>query len=92
MPGAERLRDCDTLIELLSEQQSSGRYITAICAAPAVVLEAKGFLKGKKATAHPGFTDKLSDRRSSPVPPPTQRNNIKISPDSEGRQKSLLPG
>ena len=44
-------------------QQKEDRFVTAICAAPAVVLEAKGFLKGSPATAHPGFADKLSDQR-----------------------------
>ena len=34
-----------------------------MCAAPAVVLETHGLLAGKKATAHPGFVDKLSDSR-----------------------------
>jgi len=62
IPGAERLGKCETLIELLRAQQDAGRFVTAICAAPAVVLEAQGFLKGKKATAHPAFTDKLSDQ------------------------------
>lgn len=64
MPGAERLRDSAVLKDLLKQQQASDRFVTAICAAPAVVLEAQGFLEGKKATSHPGFTDKLSDKRS----------------------------
>lgn len=34
----------------------------AICATPAVFLEAKGMLQGKKATAHPAFADKLSNQ------------------------------
>ena len=63
MPGSERLRDSSALKELLEQQQASDRFVTAICAAPAVVLEAQGLLKGKKATSHPGFTDKLSDKR-----------------------------
>ncbi len=33
----------------------------AVCASPAVVLEHHGLLKGKKATCHPFFADKLSD-------------------------------
>lgn len=63
MPGADRLGKSAVLSELLEEQQASKRLVTAICAAPAVVLEAKGFLKGKKATAHPGFSDKLAEQR-----------------------------
>ena len=63
MPGAERLRDSSVLQDLLKQQQADDKFVTAICAAPAVILEAQGFLQGKKATSHPGFTDKLSDKR-----------------------------
>ena len=63
MPGAERLGDSATLKDLLKQQQAADKFVSAICAAPAVVLEAQGFLEGKKATSHPGFTDKLSDKR-----------------------------
>jgi 4-methyl-5(b-hydroxyethyl)-thiazole monophosphate biosynthesis len=62
MPGAERLRDCKHLKALLDEQKASGRRYAAICASPAVVLEAHGLLRGLKATCHPGFVDKLSDQ------------------------------
>ncbi len=63
MPGAERLRDCSILETMVRAQQESGRMHAAICATPAVFLEAKGLLKGKRATAHPAFSDKLSDKR-----------------------------
>lgn len=62
MPGAERLRDCSVLSDLLEKQSSSAKPMAAICAAPAVVLEPKGYLKGKKATSHPAFVEQLSDR------------------------------
>jgi len=61
MPGAERLRDSEALIGLLDKQAAAGKPHAAICATPAVALEPHGFLKGKKATAHPAFTDKLAD-------------------------------
>lgn len=48
MPGAEHLRDNQDLDVLLQKQASSGKPLTAICAAPAVVLTSKGFLKGKR--------------------------------------------
>ena len=63
MPGAAHLRDSQPLSELLRKQAAADKLLTAICAAPAVVLEAQGLLKGKKATCHPGFVDKLSDQR-----------------------------
>ena len=49
MPGAEHLRDSQPLDALLQKQASDGKLLTAICAAPAVVFEAKGFLKGETA-------------------------------------------
>ena len=64
MPGAERLRDSAELSEILERQQaSSDGLLAAICAAPAVVLQPKGLLDGKKATAHPAFVDRLADPR-----------------------------
>lgn len=62
MPGAERLRDCSTLQTLLVAQAASDRLITAICAAPAVVLKPGGFLDGRQATCHPAFAQQLADK------------------------------
>jgi 4-methyl-5(b-hydroxyethyl)-thiazole monophosphate biosynthesis len=60
MPGAERLRDCPTLISLLRAQQAAGRWTAAICAAPAVVLAAHGLLDGAaRATCYPSFAHAL---------------------------------
>lgn len=61
MPGAERLRDSQTVVDLLDKQRSADKPFAAICATPAVALEHHGFLKGKKATAHPAFSGKLTD-------------------------------
>lgn len=63
MPGAERLGQSQELISLLERQRQSGRLWSAICAAPAVVLEAQGWLKGRKATCHPAFVERLADDR-----------------------------
>lgn len=65
MPGAERLRDCEVLHKLLTEQAEGKRPLGAICAAPAVVLEAKGLLKESKTTCHPAFVEKLSDQSAA---------------------------
>lgn len=62
MPGAERLRDNQILESLLRAQRSSGRRLAAICATPAIFFQPKGLLDGSKATAHPAFSDKLSDQ------------------------------
>jgi 4-methyl-5(b-hydroxyethyl)-thiazole monophosphate biosynthesis len=65
MPGAEHLRDCDVLTELLKEQDKAGRVIAAICASPAVVLADHGLLKGRKATCYPSFQDALPDKSAA---------------------------
>jgi protein deglycase len=64
MPGAEHLRDCKELIEMLKRQHDQGRFYAAICAAPAVVFEYHGLLKGKQATCHPAFVDKLENKEA----------------------------
>jgi 4-methyl-5(b-hydroxyethyl)-thiazole monophosphate biosynthesis len=65
MPGAERLRDAAPLARLLREQAAQQRVIAAICAAPAVVLEPLGLLRGRRATCHPAFFARLpADTRS----------------------------
>jgi 4-methyl-5(b-hydroxyethyl)-thiazole monophosphate biosynthesis len=65
MPGAEHLRDNEILTDMLRRHAAANRLMGAICAAPAVALEAHGFLENRAATAHPGFFDRLNrDRRS----------------------------
>ena len=44
MPGAEHLRDCKTLGQMLADQKQQGRLYSAICASPAVVLGSGGLL------------------------------------------------
>ena len=63
MPGAERLGMCQELMSLLEKQRESGRIWSAICASPAVVFEAQGWLEAKKATCHPAFVERLADQR-----------------------------
>jgi 4-methyl-5(b-hydroxyethyl)-thiazole monophosphate biosynthesis len=62
MPGAERLRDSAELLKLVQEQKAADKLYAAICATPAVFFEAKGIIEGKNATAHPAFSDKLSNQ------------------------------
>ena len=69
MPGAQALHDSQHLAQLLREQKESGRLVAAICAAPAVVLQAQGLLEGVAATSHPGFVEKLADQRRACRPP-----------------------
>lgn len=59
MPGAAHLRDCPVLIDMLRKQAAAGRWIAAICAAPAVVLQSHDLIAGRAATCHPTFQDRL---------------------------------
>ncbi|XP_027341358.1 protein DJ-1 homolog B isoform X1 [Abrus precatorius] len=60
--GAQAFANSETLVSLLKKQRESKRYYGAICASPALVLEPHGLLKGKKATAFPAMSNKLSDQ------------------------------
>ncbi|CAL0310674.1 unnamed protein product [Lupinus luteus] len=60
--GAEAFANSETLVCLLKKQRELNRYYGAICASPALVLEPHGLLKGKKATAFPAMSNKLSDQ------------------------------
>lgn len=53
MPGSEHLRDNNVLQQLLIKQNAEGKFISAICAAPAVALVPLGILNDKKATCYP---------------------------------------
>lgn len=59
MPGATNLDASVPLKNLLIEKYNDKKLIAAICAAP-LVLGGLGFLKGRKATAYPGFEGKLT--------------------------------
>ncbi len=61
MPGAEHLRDSESLVKMLKQQQKEGRLYAAICASPAVVLQHHGLIGPKKATCYPSFRDKLAN-------------------------------
>lgn len=63
MPGAEHFRDCEPLMELVTQQKSAGKLYGAICAAPAVALADKKLIpSGAAATCYPApvFREKLA--------------------------------
>ena len=61
MPGASNLYAHEELCQALIKQNEKGKMISAICAAPAVVLGQLGLLNGKKATCYPGFEQLLPE-------------------------------
>jgi protein deglycase len=52
-PGTNNLKADQRIITLLQKMSQHGKYVTAICAAPAVLATA-GLLDGKQATSFPG--------------------------------------
>ena len=59
MPGTINLGDHEGVVSQVKTFAAAGKLVCAICAAPSV-LGAAGILKGKKATCHPGFEEKLT--------------------------------
>lgn len=58
MPGTKNLEACGSLMEQVDKFAASGKAVCAICAAPSI-LGHRGILKGKRATAFPGFEEQL---------------------------------
>ena len=50
MPGASNLYDHEGVCKAVCAQAAAGKKVSAICAAPAVVLAPLGLLEGKRAT------------------------------------------
>ena len=61
MPGAANLVAHEGVCKAVKAQAAAGRRVSAICAAPAVVLAQLGLLQGKRATCYPGFEQALKD-------------------------------
>ena len=67
--GSKRLAESAEIGRLLQEQQSAGRQIAAICAAPQALV-AHGIAMGKNLTSHPAVADQVSGHgayREEPV-------------------------
>ncbi len=64
MPGAENLRNSQSVVSLVRQMHSAGKVVAAICAAPIVLAEAK-IMAGKVCTGYPMamVKDALSDAR-----------------------------
>lgn len=53
--GSENLSACKAAVAAIGETIERNKIVSAICAAPAVVLGKHGFLDGKRATCYPSF-------------------------------------
>ena len=61
MPGASNLAASKDVCALLTAMAEAGKLVSAICAAPAVVLSKVGVLKGRKFTCYPGHEKNVKD-------------------------------
>ncbi len=61
MPGTTNLAAYSPLTDKIREFAAAGKWLSAICAAPAVVFDALKVYEGRKATCYPGFKEKMSD-------------------------------
>lgn len=67
LPGASNLAMFTPLTDLLVKHNKEGRFIAAICASPAVVLDPLGILDGREAICYPGFEFKNAKKGYTPV-------------------------
>ncbi len=65
--GARALAASEPLHALLRTQRLEHRWIAAICAAPALILNPLGLLDGKHATGYPAMRDQLLHYVDRPV-------------------------
>lgn len=75
MPGTLHLGESTIVNEVIKKFAADGKLVCAICAAPSV-LGAAGILKGKCATCHPGFEEKLTGAKVSEQVVVTDENII----------------
>jgi 4-methyl-5(b-hydroxyethyl)-thiazole monophosphate biosynthesis len=61
MPGSANLAASEETGGLLEEMAAAGKWICAICAAPALVLAPLGMLSTRKFTCYPGMEEKVTD-------------------------------
>lgn len=61
MPGAKFLSESERVVEIVRSFDSQGKYIGAICAAPALVLSKARIAVNREVTSYPGMDDYLSD-------------------------------
>ena len=68
MPGTTNLYASDFVRDAVKQFTESGRYVTAICAAPSVILGGMGILNGKRATCYPGMESGMTGATAVDAP------------------------
>lgn len=62
LPNAEYLGQSKELISLLKKHKEEGKFVTAICASPAMVFEPHGILEGHCGTCYPSMQNTLKNQ------------------------------
>jgi 4-methyl-5(b-hydroxyethyl)-thiazole monophosphate biosynthesis len=65
--GPVKLSEDSRVSEILMEFHREDKWIGAICAAPAIVLQPLGILQGRKATGYPALKDNIPGYQDAPV-------------------------
>lgn len=61
--GAKRLSESEKVKKVLQKQETEGRFVAAVCAAPTALLS-HGVAQGKQVTSHPGVKQKMEESGS----------------------------
>lgn len=61
IPGAPNNAACEEEIKFILRMFKEGKFVTALCASPAVVLAKTGVLQNKKWTCYPGMEQNLAE-------------------------------
>lgn len=59
LQGSVRMGGCKELVSAIERQLGAGKRVAAICAAPAEVLGANGFMNGKRGICFPNHESKM---------------------------------
>ena len=84
MPGSKNLAACTPLIDLMKEHYAAGGTVSAICAAPGLVLSQLDGLSGVEFTCFEGFQDALLAQGAIYTPRPAVRSGRIITGRSAG--------
>lgn len=63
--GATLLGESDLVVEMIKQQQCDQKWVAAICAAPALVLEKNGLFPEAYISCHPAFIDQIPTERQN---------------------------
>ncbi len=59
--GAENFRDSTLLLEMLKQQKYDGKWVAAICATPAIVLQHHNLYPDARMTCYPSFMQSIPE-------------------------------